>query len=343
MKNKFYRYSPIVLLLLICFTFAGCKKLEGDALDALYNYDVLWKTLDEKYCYFEYKNINWDSLYTVYRKKLSLARNTEGIFNVYCGLMSELKDGHVNIYAAGNIGRYWEWFYDYPKNFSEDVVTDYYLGKDYRIASAFSYCILNPREKDKIAYVRYSSFSDGFGEGNISSMFDYLRNCAGMIIDVRQNGGGNLDYAVSLASHFTDNKFLYGYVCHKTGPGHNDFSAPLARYIEPSPYSRWTKPVVILTNRHCFSTTNDFACMMKGLPGVSLIGDTTGGGGGMPLNSELPCGWTFRYSAIPMFDANMQHTENGIAPDIHIDMDTAQLKNGVDSMIEFAVSFLKKL
>jgi C-terminal processing protease CtpA/Prc len=57
---------------------------------------------------------------------------------------------------------------------------------------------------------------------------------------------------------------------------------------------------------------------MKQAPNVVVIGGITGGGGGMPLSQELPNGWMIRFSAVPMYDANMQHTEFGVMPDIEI-------------------------
>ena len=319
----------------------ACHKLEGEYNDALYNYDVLWRTLDERYCFFTYKNIDWDSLYDVHLRQLKRARTSDDVFKTYCDLMANLRDGHVNLYAAGDMGRYWKWYTDFPRNFSEEVVERHYLGNDYRIASSFSYTVLRPEDDRKIGYVRYGSFSGGFGEGNLASMFNYLADCHGLILDVRDNGGGNLDYAEILAEHFTDGKVLYGYICHKTGRGHDDFSTPQPRYLEPGDICRWRKPVVVLTNRHCYSATNTFASMMQVLPDVTVMGDSTGGGGGLPFNSELPCGWTFRFSAAPMLNAAGEQIENGIAPDVFCQMDTVALHSGIDSMIEAAADYLQ--
>ena len=110
---------------------------------------------------------------------------------------------------------------------------------------------------------------------------------------------------------------------HKTGPGHNDFSTPQPEYITPSTGIRWQKPVVLLTNRECYSSANVFVRNMKCLDNVTILGDRTGGGGGLPFTSELPCGWAVRFSACPTMDAQMQHTEFGIEPHIHCTLDSA--------------------
>ncbi|MEG1498939.1 MAG: S41 family peptidase [Bacteroidales bacterium] len=340
MKNRKISFYYCLVSGFVCLCMlSSCNKItEKDMCDPLYNYDELWRILDERYCYFEYKRIPWDSLYGVYRSKVGRATSTEEVFDIYCQLMAHLKDGHVNLYATFDVGRYWNWFLDYPRNFSEDVLDRYYLKNDFRMAASLKYLKMGPNKE--VGYIRYANFSANFGEANLNQVLSYFQSCKGLIIDIRENGGGDLTLASKLASRFTEKSVLYGYIMHKTGKGHHDFSDPEPRWLNPSPYIRWIKPVVLLTNRYVFSTGNDFACMMKELPMVTLIGDSTGGGGGMPLNSELPCGWVFRYSAIPMLDANKAHTEAGIAPDIKISMDTNALRLGKDSMIDYALHFI---
>ena len=45
---------------------------------------------------------------------------------------------------------------------------------------------------------------------------------------------------------FTNKKVLTGYIRHKTGKGHNDFSEPYPIELEPSNSIRWQKKVVVL-------------------------------------------------------------------------------------------------
>lgn len=79
--------------------------------------------------------------------------------------------------------------------------------------------------------------------------------------------------------------------------------------------------MVVLTNRGCYSATNEFVSIMKYAPNVTIIGDKTGGGSGLPFTSELPNGWSVRFSASPpMFNAEKEHIEFGVEPDIYVDM-----------------------
>ena len=81
---------------------------------------------------------------------------------------------------------------------------------------------------------------------------------------------------------------------------------------------------------------------MNCLPLVTLVGDSTGGGSGLPFTSELPNGWSVRFSASPHLDAQGRHTEGGIGPDVEVDMDTNDEARGQDTIIETARRLLKE-
>jgi len=60
----------------------------------------------------------------------------------------------------------------------------------------------------------------------------------------------------------------------------------------------------------------------------------------LPFSSELPNGWSVRFSACPSFDVDMQHTEFGIDPDVKVDMSDEDCARGVDTIIETARKLL---
>ena len=76
---------------------------------------------------------------------------------------------------------------------------------------------------------------------------------------------------------------------------------------------------------------------------VTIMGDRTGGGSGFPFTSELPNGWTVRFSACPMLDENKQLTEFGIDPDIPVAITDEDLWNGIDTIVEKAIELLKQM
>ena len=305
------------------------------------NFEALWRIIDEHYCFFDYKQqeygLDWHAVYNKYAPQFDDQMTEEQTFEVLTNMLGELKDGHVNLYAPFDVGRDWSWKEDYPSHFSENVLK-LYLGKDYKIAAGMKYRILN----DNVAYLRCATFVNDFGAGNLDRILLYFAPCNGLIIDLRENGGGMVTSAETLAARFTNEEVLVGYMQHKTGPGHNDFSPRRRQILKPSKGLRWQKRVVVLTNRGVYSAANEFVKYMKCLPQVTIVGDRTGGGAGLPFSSELPNGWIVRFSACPMYDRDGKDTEFGIAPTHQVGMKSADLARGRDTLIEYARKLLAK-
>ena len=335
------RNNIIAALLAAALLAASCVREEMPDNTPTGNFEALWRIIDEEYCFLDYKaqeyGLDWDEVRRRYRARVSDDMPPGALFEVLGEMLAELRDGHVNLYAAGDVARYWKWYEDYPANFDTEVA-EAYLGTDYRIASGLKYKILD----DNIAYVRYESFSDAIGEGNIDEVISRLMLCRGLIIDIRGNGGGTLTNAERLAARFTNEPVLVGYIQHKTGPGHSDFSAMEEQWIEPSARLRWQKPVCVLANRGVYSAANEFVKYMSRFPQVTIVGDRTGGGAGLPFSNSLPNGWAVRFSACPMYDADGQPTEFGIAPDYSVSLSDADFARGRDTIIEFARALLSQ-
>lgn len=337
LRSLIVRVVCAVILLPSTFVMTSCVTEEVAPNTVRGNFDALWQTLDERYCFFDLKaaeyGLDWNEVYARYLPEVAQQKNLWDYFNLLEDVVCELRDGHVNIISSLGTARYGEWFDNYPANYA-DTLERKYLGRttDYVTTGGMKYRVL----ADSIAYVRCPSFDVVFGSGNLHVMMLTLAPCKGMILDIRSNGGGLLTQAEKLASVFVNDKTIGGYMTHKTGKGHNDFAKPQAIEIEPFEGQRWTKPLVVLTNRRTYSAANAFVMFVKGLPGVTIVGDKTGGGSGMPLTSELPCGWTLRFSACPMYDRQMALTEEGIAPDVKVDITSEDYRRDVDTIIETA-------
>ena len=336
---KLAKLARLAALAMLAPLFLSCVDEEEYPDTPKGNFESLWHLIDEHYCFFSYKQheygLDWQSVYNKYNVRAKENLTREQLFEVLTDMLAELRDGHVNLSTSFDYGRYWSWYEDYPANFS-DTLQRVYLGTDYHIASGLRYTVLD----DNIGYVYYGSFQDAIGEGNLDEVVNRLMPCNGLILDIRNNGGGLLTNAEKLAARFCNEKTLVGYQQHKTGKGHNDFSKMEAQYLEPSSNLRWQKPVALLTNRHVFSAANEFVKYMKCLPQVKTVGDRTGGGAGLPFSSTLPNGWTVRFSACPMYDRQRQDTEFGIEPDYTVAQTDDDFRRGKDSLIEFARKLL---
>lgn len=326
------------LWLLVCtLLLSSCVTEEAFDDNQQGNFEALWKIMDEHYCFFQEKGVDWDSVHAVYARQVDDGMTDAQLLEVLGNMLAELRDGHVNLYTSFDMARYWGFHEHYPSNYSDTLVNKY-LGTDYKIAGGLRYRILD----DNIGYVRCASFASEAGSGNLDNVLLYLAPCRGLIIDLRDNGGGLLTAAEKLAARFTNEKRLVGYMRHKTGRGHNDFSSMQAQWLQPASGLRWQKPVAVLTNRQVFSAANEFVKYMKCCPGVIVVGDQTGGGAGLPFSSELPNGWSVRFSACPMYDRDKQSTEQGIAPDIQAALAPDAIATGRDDLIETARQALRR-
>ena len=326
----------LVLLLFVTFAlFTSCFERDEYTTDPHTNFEALWKIIDERYCFFEYKNIDWDSVYDKYNTQISDSMDRYQLFNVLGKMLAELKDGHTNLISTFNTSRFWNWYENYPDNFNT-VVHKQYIGTEYKIAGGLIYLVL----RDDIGYVYYGDFSTPVVETHLDEIFLHFKDCKGIIFDVRNNTGGSLSYSERIASRFIQEKLVVGYIMHKTGSGHNDFSELYPMELKPSAHIKWLRPVTVLTNRSCYSATNDFVGKMKLFSQVTIIGDITGGGSGLPFHSELPNGWSVRFSSSPILDINKESTEYGVEPDIKMDIKENDQLNNTDTIIEEALRYI---
>ena len=324
------------LFLILSAGIISCERLftaEDPANNPVNNFEMLWHNLDRKYSLFTTKGIDWDSIYQVYRPDIHNDMHDTALFRTLGRMIQELKDGHTDITSSfGKIE------FDYTtgskKNFVPHIIAFTYLGDDAKERDWMLYDIF-----DSVGYLYVGSFSNEITEDGIREVLNYFTETKGIIIDVRNNTGGNDRYCKVIANHFFDQKRKVEINHYKTGPGHDDFGT-IDFYIEPKEGFGISNPTVILTNRACFSACNSFVSWMSTLPHVSIVGDTTGGGGGTPHFSELPNGWTYRYSANKSYRTDGLNMDDGIPPDHFVSLTKKDSTNWKDTLIEYALDLI---
>ncbi len=338
--------SSLLLSLISFLLLFACSTKDEFNQKPLENYDALWRIIDERYAFLDMKlpkDSTWQDMYNKYRPLISEKISSDSLFNIMSMLLSELNDGHVNLISPFDYAYFDKWSKHQEDYYRANLISKY-LGKDYKIAGGLLYKQLNYNHhtKDSIAYIRCSSFNRSISTNNIISALSRLGKCKALIIDIRNNGGGSLSNSDRLASFFTAEDRLVGYTRHKIGKGHNDFSEQQKIVSKKGKYGIWGRPVVVLTDTGVYSAANDFILKMKGLKQVAILGGKTGGGGGLPMSSELPNGWKVRYSSTQTLDLEGQQTERGIAPNIEVKLSKSDIEQGKDSLIERAIQLIKK-
>lgn len=306
------------------------------------NFNALVDIIDNRYCFFEEKEIDWQSLSSAYRELITDDTNFVELFYICSSLLDNLEDGHVNLSSRFDTSYYRKWWTDYPQDFNLRTLEESYLEFDWLTTSGIYYKEL----PEKVGYIYYPSFSVPISETSLDYILAILSECRGLIIDIRDNGGGMLTNINTLVGRFIDREITGGYILHKTGPGHDEFSDPYPIDYKPadSGHLRWSGPLAVLTNRSCFSAANSFVAVMKQLPQVVIIGAKTGGGGGLPFSSELPNGWSIRFSACPILDCDYQSIENGIEPTVSFECHSPEvaLAEGRDDILEKALNYMNE-
>lgn len=296
------------------------------------NFDYLWTECNEKYAYFNLKNINWDLIKERYQSKLSEEMSEDSLFNVLGAMLSELKDDHVNLLSNFNISRF-NVKYSSQDNFDWRIIQDHYLSQSFYTSGPL---IHNFIDNGNIGYIRFSSFTGTLDPTNLDFVFNRYKDTKGVILDLRENGGGAAKDIFSLLSRFVDTEVLIYYSRIKSGKEHSDFSIAEPVYITPYNGIKYPHKVVVLTDRSTYSAGSFFSLASKALPNIVLIGDTTGGGLGIPNGGQLPNGWTYRFSISQALDLDKSpNYEKGVPPDILMFFDWNNLTK--DEIIERAL------
>lgn len=323
----------LLYFLVLLIASHGCIPQTPVDSSPMANFEALWRILDQKYCYFEQKGVDWDEVYKRYRAEIESGKYTDDVslFNLLSKMIGELHDGHVNLYSSFNIGRYED-----PTDDDTRGLNIYarrkYLGPSPLISGGMHYTVLNLNGKHLVGYIVYSSFLKPLGD--MEFILNLFKDCEALILDVRGNVGGQVNYSDELVSYFIDEKELVGYTSYKIGKGHRDFSSLKAHYITPRDGRRWTdKPLYILQDRGCYSACNDFLSKVRVAKNVVTIGLPSSGGGGMPASAELPNGWKVRYSAVKSFDREQKDIESGIPPTYLQSLPSYENDPGADDLI----------
>lgn len=325
---------------IVCYACSDFLFPDEEPNTATNNFDFLWRKVDEHYSFFDVKDVDWQDVYDKYRPMVYDDMSDDSLFKVMAAMLNTLNDGHVNIISPFNISRcdsIYERMYK-RSNINRDVVMAYYLGTDMITTGGFYHQRLHD---GKVGYIYFPSFSNTISNRDIDIILDYHKNAQGLIIDIRQNGGGYVSNLWTLLNHFVcDGGALY-YSQIKNGPAHDDFSSiQMVCRNTKQKYAPITKPVVILTDRGTYSAASFFALCMMTYDNAVLVGDTTGGGLGLPNGGQLPNGWTYRFSITRTLSLDGQNYENGVQPHHRVILNKINALQGIDNVIDYACQII---
>src|SRR5690554_3764845 len=249
------RYLILIISILL---FSSCEKAlfkkDIGSIEPLENFDYLWSEVDKKYSYFELKNINWNQVRSTNRPMLSENSSEEELFNVLAAMLNELRDDHTNLITPFNVSVY-NAALTGAKNFRGRTIEEFYMPNPWR-TGALTHDFLSNKE---VGYIRYSSFMSDFSDAQMDLVLERYKNTKGIILDLRENGGGSIFNVPKLLGRFINSKTLVGYSITRNGVEHNEFGDKEEFYITPHDGIRYTKPVIILIDKGSYSATTFFS------------------------------------------------------------------------------------
>ncbi len=336
MKNK----VTVLLLLSIVFCCSFNCVIAQDSKDPVENFEFLWKTFDEKYGIFLPKRVDWDLLYKVYRPKVTKNTTDKELFEIMSNMLGHLNDNHVRIRYSG--GRYGAGILNDIKRegFSLRLVKEKYLKNKFtaKARGKFHYGKLS----DSIGYFHFRGFGNvQESSAVVDEIVNEFKDCKGLVIDIRYNGGGDDRVGKAIADRFADKKRLYLTTQIRNGNDHTDFTQPKYFYAEPDGPRQFTKPIVVLMHRYSVSAADNFAMAMRTLPHVTLVGETTSGCQADMYRTKLPNGWQFSVANTLFVDQDGVSWEGrGIPPDLRQVNTQKDIDAGRDRPLELAIDLI---
>ena len=320
------------------------------------NFKVLWETFNKRYPFFQLRNVNWKKQHDTYRSKVTSKTSDDELFEIFCQMLDPLNDGHIELKAKASAHRKKRYFTPEKKprfwqefttreieqlfKTTEKTLVDNCFGRP----AATNAWMLRYCRSRKFGYIRILEL-EGVSKRRLTAALDKIardfRDLKGIIIDIRDNPGGEDSIAIAIINRFCDRKRVAFHRKTKIGPGKDDFTPLKTWYLEPQGDVQFTRPIVLLTCDSVFSGGEAFALAIKELPHVTIIGDHTNGIFSYQLEKKLPNGWEYCLSYQVYLSADMVCYEGkGVPVDIEVFNKKADIKNGIDPLITRALEVI---
>lgn len=220
--------------------------------------------------------------------------------------------------------------------------------------------------KNQIAYVKLGSFITDKVSLEFEKILPQLLTTKGIIFDLRNNMGGNSNYALAIVQHFTkdsvinlwwgknkiNNSYYRAYALYPNMDTYNEYYADYGRFEhfegDKISFKNKTKgelssiPTVVLCNSSTASSAETFILSLKQLNNITIIGEPSYGSITIPLIHPLPYGGSLYIGVQKALDENGKPYKY-IKPDIYYMPTWEDRMKGEDKVKEIANSFIQSL
>ena len=339
------------------------------------DFDELWQTLGERYCFFSAKQTDWNKVRSLYRPMVTSAVSNTVFADVVRQVLAELYDAHTHLSDPPDGAPRWPLYDILAERVGGQIriaaieegsaASDAGLEIDNRILaidgkpieevvrSLMPKCLLRPdpaaddyaanvavaghrgkprmisiqsargrrrdillpikrrpempdiesrKLEDGLGYIAIRSFAERATVKDFDEALANLRDSAGLIIDVRNNGGGDTAVARPIMGRFIAERQAYALMRRREGA---DLSAPWTEYVEPRGPFTYDKPVIVLTNHWSGSMAEGFPMGMRNIGRATIVGTKMMGLGAAVFPIRLDrTGIEAQYSAERVYDTH---------------------------------------
>lgn len=331
MKSKYLIFS----LLITGVLFLACGNDDTPVNTPTANFETFWNTFDQQYSYFELKGIDWDAIRAEFEPQINDNLTNRQLFDIFSEIIQRLEDGHVGLKSSFGTS-----FYSLnPGDVDNSAVnTSRYI----TITQQNNRYTIGTVRNKNIGYIGVHSLSGNVDGQEYQGLYQSISSFNiydGLIIDLRNNGGGNDGIAQRFVQSFASQAVTFRRFRFREQNARNAFTPWQESRVIPDNSINFSKPIMVLTNRRVVSSAEGFTLMLKALSNTTLMGDTTAGSTGNPGIFSLPNGWELFVSRWQVTDPDGNYVEdNGIAPDQVVRITEADRNAGKDTILETAIA-----
>ena len=327
-----------VLLLAACARSSTTEPVNTS--DRLALFDRVHADVESRFSFFDRAQVDWSAVRSAYRDSVERA-SSRALADQYVGRMvGRLNDYHASLSTP--FGAFSAPPIPFPHHFNPSVIDSRYLTSP-RLSPSGR--LRYGRVDGDLGYIQIATFAGDNWGADIDGVLASFGTVRGVIFDIRDNGGGNEGNARTIASRFYDRSRIYRTAKFRDPTAsRTSFKAPSNVPLDPAGNQRFTGPVIVITNRFNGSAAEDFVCMMRILPQVWTLGDTTVGNGSNPWVVDYGGGYSLQ---VPQ---SQQATPDGfvyqyvgLPPRIAVRWSVADSTGGRDPYLEAAFAHLRTI
>lgn len=306
------------------------------------NFELFWDDFDQHYSLFDVRNTDWDELKAIYRPQVYDTISDGDLWTILSNLIEHLDDSHTVLYDGNG--------QSYRSGYALNAQSKYEISQEL-IRSAYVDVIAEVSSEDDLTYGKikdknigyiYLGTMDGRNPAVIDAILDELTGFKAIILDIRQNTGGDDRYAARIAQGFSDGVHFIYTVQTRNGIRHDNFDEKKSYFTPTKHPNSYLKPVIVLTDRATISAGEVFMLHMKSFAQVVQLGDTTAGDFSTVSNMRfLPNSWHYRYSIQKFLLPNGTSLDGiGHAPDLFVKNTKEDIDARNDKVLEKAIQYL---